>query len=1129
MNLTAHRLVFNPHRGQFMPVAEIARSHSKGRRAGRQLLSLDAANLNNLGGRISGNDVALSAAQDLNNTGGSISATNSLIASAGRDLNVVTTTRASANRAGQSSFTRTGIERVAGLYVTAPAGLLLASAGRDITLTGAQLANSGGGQTLIDAGRDLTLATVTTAQQDNIVWDANNHLNQGRTADIGSVIQTQGDLRLSAGNDLTARAAQVSSATGTITASAARDIRITSGAASQNWREARQATRSGLLSSTTTTNLDETNDTRAVAATFSGNRVNLQAGRDIGVTGSNVVSDTATQLSAGQGIAIEAATDTHSETHHADKVTHGLFTSGTGITLGMRQQTTDQQGQSTAAAASTVGSTQGSVAIQADKNYRQIGSDVLTPQGDIAIQAQTVDIVAAKAQSSSEQTTASKQGGITLAVSSPVISAIQTVQQMKAAASQTGDSRMQALAAGSAALATKNAADAIAANPGEVGGASIQLSIGGSQSQSKTTQTATTAQGSTVAAGGNVDIRASGAGEASDITVQGSTISAGNNISLSADDAINLLVAKNTADQHSKNSGFSASIGISLGSQTGITVAASGSRGKADGSDVTYTNTHVEAGNALSLASGGDTTLRGAVASGQQVIANVGGNLNIESLQDTSKYDSKQQSLGGSVTFGPAPGASISASQSKINSDYASVTEQSGIKAGDDGFQVTVKGNTDLKGAVIASTDQAVSEGRNSLTTGALTSRDIQNRGEASANSSGISLSSDMLTQGKYGAAKAVVGNALNNGEASGSSAGRTLSAVSGGAVVITDERKQTELTGKDAQVTVTSLNRDAANAHTAAQKQDVQVMERTAQAEQAIKQAVFKEAVKFTDESYRKMFLVKHPMLEHLRGEDGKLMYDEKGKPVMRELSGDETRNLKPGPDGKISIANNGIFNDRDAAAKYASQHSTTEGQQYLIYFPEAENAVSELLIAGYQKFLENDYFGLSNSTQATKDMMNQYGQGNLHLDGHSRGAMTIGNALESVQNQPNAQGTLGGTTINFYGAAYNAEKADNILSDLQNRDAVTDVSKLNGMVIQTETHQADPVGRIIGGNPATGGTIPEGSSTAKEAVTVLGGENTVHNCYGAGGEDCEKFWSGSPNNQPVLQPVKVYPVTQP
>ena len=81
----------------------------------------------------------------------------------------------------------------------------------------------------------------------------------------------------------------------------------------------------------------------------------------------------------------------------------------------------------------------------------------------------------------------------------------------------------------------------------------------------------------------------------------------------------------------------------------------------------------------------------------------------------------------------------------------------------------------------------------------------------------------------------------------------------------------------------------------------------------------------------------------------------------------------------------------------------------------------------------------------------------------------------------------------------------------------------------MQTQTHVADLVGRLLGGNPTTGGTIPKGSSFAKEVVNVLGGENTAHNCYGAGSEGCKKFWSGSPNNQPILQPVKVYSAPQP
>ncbi len=97
------------------------------------------------------------------------------------------------------------------------------------------------------------------------------------------------------------------------------------------------------------------------------------------------------------------------------------------------------------------------------------------------------------------------------------------------------------------------------------------------------------------------------------------------------------------------------------------------------------------------------------MANGKQVVANVGGDLNIESLQDTSTYHSKDQSIGGSVTVGF--GFSGSASQQKIDSDFASVTEQSGIKAGDKGFQVNVRGNTDLKGAVIASTEKSVQDG----------------------------------------------------------------------------------------------------------------------------------------------------------------------------------------------------------------------------------------------------------------------------------------------------------------------------------------------------------------------------------------------------------------------------------
>ncbi|MDY0978496.1 hemagglutinin repeat-containing protein, partial [Massilia sp. CFBP9012] len=48
-------------------------------------------------------------------------------------------------------------------------------------------------------------------------------------------------------------------------------------------------------------------------------------------------------------------------------------------------------------------------------------------------------------------------------------------------------------------------------------------------------------------------------------------------------------------------------------------------KGKEDGKGTTQLNSHVTAGKQLAIESGGDTNIKGAVASGEQVVAKVGG------------------------------------------------------------------------------------------------------------------------------------------------------------------------------------------------------------------------------------------------------------------------------------------------------------------------------------------------------------------------------------------------------------------------------------------------------------------------------------------------------------------------
>ncbi|WP_308418307.1 HNH endonuclease [Iodobacter fluviatilis] len=161
-----------------------------------------------------------------------------------------------------------------------------------------------------------------------------------------------------------------------------------------------------------------------------------------------------------------------------------------------------------------------------------------------------------------------------------------------------------------------------------------------------------------------------------------------------------------------------------------------------------------------------------------------------------------------------------------MKSDYAAVTEQSGLFAGKDGFEIKVKNNTDLNGAVIASKSDD-----NTLSTGTLTQKDINNRAEYSASSIGIGGGFSMGgTEKKPDDGKAPSGDqaatpaggklydagpsgvtptmpvALSAGD-NGTST--TKSAIATAKITITDEAKQKELTGKTAAASIASLSRD--------------------------------------------------------------------------------------------------------------------------------------------------------------------------------------------------------------------------------------------------------------------------------------------------------------------------------
>ncbi|WP_280176661.1 hemagglutinin repeat-containing protein [Escherichia coli] len=792
---------------------------NSGKLAGKQTVQLSAENIHNQAGTIQGANVSLTARTDINSTGGLLQATDSLLAMAGRDISLTTTTRTAQSDAGQNHFERTSIDSVAGVYVQNDQGRLVLQAGRDMNLTAATVANQGKGSlTQLSAGRDMTLSTVTTSAQDNITWDKNNRLSQGVTQSTGSTLAGNGDVTLTAGRDMTAQAASLSAQKG-LALMAGHDVTLTGAQNTRSLDEYHKVTgSSGMLSKTTTTTHDVTDRRTMTGSELNGDTVSIGAGHNLNVTGSSVAGDNRVSLAAGNNLSIGTLTESNRETHLKQEKKSGLMSSGgVGFSMGSQSLKVTDTATDTTQKGSTVGSVHGDVSLQAGNRLTVNGSDLIAGR-DMALSGKEVSITAATDQHVQTHTVEQKTSGLTLALSGTAGSALNTTVETVQAAKSAGNSRLEALQGVKAALSGAQAvqagrlADAQGADAENNNTVGISLSYGSQSSKSEQQSEQTVAKGSTLTAGNHLSIQATGSGVKGvdgDLTIQGSQIKAGNNVLLQANRDVNLVSAENTSKLEGKNTSSGGSVGVGVGvgpGGSGFSLSASVNQGKGSekGNGTTHTETMVDAGNRLTIISGRDTMLTGAQAGGETVKVDAGRHLTLTSEQDSDRYDSKQQnaSAGGSFTFGSMSGsASVNLSRDKMHSNYDSVQEQTGIFAGRGGFDVTTGQHTQLNGAVIASTATA---DKNRLDTGTLGFSDTENRADFKTEHQSAGLSTGGSVAGNF------LGNMANNllvgANHEGHADSTTQSAVSAGNITIRDTQSQKQ--------DVADLNRDAAHAN---------------------------------------------------------------------------------------------------------------------------------------------------------------------------------------------------------------------------------------------------------------------------------------------------------------------------
>ncbi|EIL5982857.1 hemagglutinin repeat-containing protein, partial [Escherichia coli] len=395
-------------------------------------------------------------------------------------------------------------------------------------------------------------------------------------------------------------------------------------------------------------------------------------------------------------------------------------------------------------------------------------------------------------------------------VGSAINNAVTSAQETK----ESSDSRLKALQATKTALSGVQAGQAatMASATGDPNATGVSLSLTTQKSKSQQHSESDTVSGSTLNAGNNLSVVATGKNRGDnrgDIVIAGSQLKAGGNTSLDAANDILLSGAANTQKTTGRNSSSGGGVGVSIGAGgngAGISVFAgvNAAKGSEKGNGTEWTETTTDSGKTVTINSGRDTVLNGAQVNGNRIIADVGHDLLISSQQDTSKYDSKQTSVaaGGSFTFGSMTGSGyIAASRDKMKSRFDSVAEQTGMFAGDGGFDITVGRHTQLDGAVIAST---ATPDKNHLDTGTLGFSDLHNEADYKVSHSGISLSGGGSFGDKFQGN--MPGGMISAGGHSGHAEGTTQAAVAEGTITIRDRDNQKQ--------NLANLSRDPAHAN---------------------------------------------------------------------------------------------------------------------------------------------------------------------------------------------------------------------------------------------------------------------------------------------------------------------------
>ena len=680
-------------------------------------------------------------------------------------------------------------------------------AGQDITMTGATLAALGeNGSMILSAGHNLTMDTDSLEAKKDMTENSDNYIRTYRKTETANTLAAGKTITLAAGENLSARNTTVLSENGQITAAAKGDVNLENGYNESRDDYGLKYKERGLLSSKTTTIKSHDESKTVTASTLSGDAVQITAGGNTNMTGSQVIGTHAVAISSGKDTSISSAEEYERHDYAKQVKKSGLLSGGgLGFTIGTEKRKDQYSDADLLQKSSTVGSVSGNVSIESG-NKTEIGASAVLAGKDISITGENVQISSKDNVYHSEEKHEYKKSGLTVSATGGAVAVLSGALAYAQKASSARDKQLKALYGAEVYQTIAKGKDVLKDLSGK-GMPGVSVGIGSSSFKAENHAKSTEAMASILIANENVKVQAK-----SDISMKGSQASS-HTIFFHAGGGIMLDAAEDRSTTDIVHSSKSSQLGMNF-MPTGNSVFAENSKSTGTEAEIitTHTGSQLTAEEKISMESGKDTALRGSRVSAGQVSVQAGGNLSIESLQDTDTYRSQSHNTGSSFSTGTSRATAhhgkwmTGKSEENTDSHYESVTEQAGIHAGANGYDITVKGNTNLTGGLI---DSTAAKEKNNLTTGTLSWSDVQNKAGYSMTTNGRLYGADWTPtktiQTKQGE-KTTGGIHMHNSPihaqpAKGQSETITQSALIDGAVSITDQAHQKQ--------DISTLNRD--------------------------------------------------------------------------------------------------------------------------------------------------------------------------------------------------------------------------------------------------------------------------------------------------------------------------------